>query len=639
MRAPTPLAVTATYNERTVHALAIAVAADPARVYLIEPEGEGAALVERAVPSFDALRRSPGLPRDGRFRHFTMAPDGQRAALVLETPAGPVLEALDLRGAPGWSGLLDDSRLEGLRWSSDGGRLFVGWSNGIVRVFDAARGAQADCLAIPGVEALSADGSRYARWKTRRGKRWLALVDEASRREVGLWACGAKREEGHDRVAVAPSGDAVWWVYAAGQKTALCRYEPGARDERVTLEGRVALFVPLADGAALMTYEGRFARLRVRDAGELVVAWQDASRAHFGGSPFDGGYVSHNAVYAAAWQRDVVALLDLEDGRELHPPDGHVGHVRFLTASPDGSRLAAVWARGEVALLDATTLSPEITFELGAGPVACAFAPDGREIHAVMEGAITSLSVRDGSSRSSVLLSQGPSGWGDEGFAVSPDGATAAMVTSVWDASRPQPECHLLRLELATGRTSRIPVPPSIGLLAPRFIHGGGQIRAIVNHGERALVTLDAITGRTVASLSLEAHIQALPHDVGEDRNIFLTLSPAGTTVVAALPHGPGTELLAVADDGAAPAHVTAPNGEVLALDGHRLAWLADGDASEEVQVYDLDALLLTARLPLTRDQYVRSACFVAGGALALGLDDGRVLRVAEVTGQASPVG
>jgi hypothetical protein len=68
MRAPELLTVTATYNERAVHALAVTVAADPGRVYLLEPDGEGAALVERAVPSFDALRSGSRAPSRVRKR-------------------------------------------------------------------------------------------------------------------------------------------------------------------------------------------------------------------------------------------------------------------------------------------------------------------------------------------------------------------------------------------------------------------------------------------------------------------------------------------------------------------------------------------------------------------------------------------
>jgi hypothetical protein len=93
---------------------------------------------------------------------------------------------------------------------------------------------------------------------------------------------------------------------------------------------------------------------------------------------------------------------------------------------------------------------------------------------------------------------------------------------------------------------------------------------------------------------------------------------------------------VAIADDGSASPAVTVASGQVLALDDHRLAWLAEEDTSDEVQVYELATLHRLARLPLSPEHRVEAACFVADGALILGLDDGRVLRGAPRTVVAS---
>lgn len=625
------LVITATFNERRVIARAVAVADDPSTVYVVERDGDGAAIVARAAPSFDERWRHGGIRvGDGKVS-LAVSPDGARAALVWQVNVEAArLLVIELRGDDGWTTDLDgaSAHCPSVRWVAGGARLLVEIPKGFVQVFDARSREQIDGLHAPGCLAFSADGNRHVASVTDDGGPAFALVDGAMRREVARWRHGLPSDQNSTLHAGLAAGDVVWCTSSVGAQTSLHRFAPGEPARRVDLTEPVGGLLPLPEGAALMTFSGRLGRATHTDTGGLSVEWYDPAEGWTDAWSGEMNGLSCNGRFAATRFHDCPALLDLTTGALTAPTDGHPGGVCHLAASADGSRVAAVWPHGGVEVLAADSLAPLMAFEAGRDPLACAFAADGREVHVREQEAVASLTVVDGSSRRAQALGGGVTNLGEGSFAVSPDARFAVVIECERVGAPPLWAARMRLVELSTGAvttfTPRLPRPMN----EPRFVRGSAEVRGImVVDGRASIVTLDTRSGEVLTEQPIDERLPTLSDD--DVTQTKLWLSRDGGLVFAEVWNRERRLLASLAVNRGAMATAHFSDGELVGHDDRRLAWLTSIGGEAVLLVADAATLAVTARLTLPAPMRVDCACFVAGGAVVLGLDDGRVLRAA----------
>ncbi|MFO0610617.1 MAG: hypothetical protein U0324_46070 [Polyangiales bacterium] len=258
------------------------------------------------------------------------------------------------------------------------------------------------------------------------------------------------------------------------------------------------------------------------------------------------------------------------------------------------------------------------SFACESSLLACALSPDGSAVLALLPDGLVSYDLR-GAPQRVASLDVAPDLRGEACLALSPDGERAVVALRAGD---------LACVDLASGRTETLCSGASGRLTWPRY-GAAGELFAL-RHGDAgalAWVAIDLPGHHAPRHRALADDLGGTPPWAFEWRRE--RLSPDGSVVL--VEHSDveagGIGLLRWAPETGAVATTAPGYGELVALDDRRAVWEAGDDGA--LLALDLATLAVAARWPWPDDRRARCGCFVAGGAVVLGLDDGRVLRAA----------
>ncbi len=293
-----------------------------------------------------------------------------------------------------------------VRFLPELGGVFVGASDGSIRIFDPRTGPEVRAVPLhaDGVfaSAPSPDGHAFAcaGWGS------IRVVDAAT---GALKSCDYVSEDLFQ--AVAWSGDGAY-VFASGVRGGLYRMTPGGdptgRIRAPTRESATALAVApdgsgvcagLA-GGAIIAFDSRIERRATRFAGHRsairAMAFDPSGRVLASGSGGGGAFAGTTMPIPDGERDSTVRLWDANSGDALRELRGHRATVRAIAWSHDGSRLASADASGVVIVWDASSGA-----QLGARRVATPSAAsavfsvdDDRLAVGFEDGAVCILDVR-----------------------------------------------------------------------------------------------------------------------------------------------------------------------------------------------------------------------------------------------------
>jgi hypothetical protein len=303
-----------------------------------------------------------------------------------------------------------------------------------------------------------------------------------------------------------------------------------------------------------------------------------------------------------------------------------------VAADRDRRRVAAVLGDGTVTVLDAVTLSPEVSFEVDPPPHGLAFAPDGRALHAWSHRAWTALDLRDGATHVVAELPSTHRGraarYGDGD--VSPDGRLGALSLE----ATPGGVQEWLRVDLARGLAGWVGSAREGAFLGARFSDDGRLVSGLrIEQGgdpvrAPALLRCDAADGAAVEEIALLPPGADVPVQRRDPFEAFV--GPRGAFALALTGDGDATRRLRVVRPGGAAATSAWLMGAVvLAISATRVA-VYEGRRGRHgsLSVLDVEALTAIASAPWFDEDPPRGACFVGDDALAVVCGDGRVVRV-----------
>lgn len=647
MAPPAPLAVTRSFHAPPFHARFVALSDDPSVFFTLEEDDAGARVVERDASSF-AARSSIPLPVSLGFEPKLLA---SRDGALLVTHAGPpehrALRVFDRRGGDAWTLPLDGLPVSfHLRWAA-AESLLIATNRSLTGawVIDTARRAVTDALPQRRMNDFSADGSRYLTDDHDQSRSYLSLCARDGGRQLARWRVGLTVRALALLCAMAESGDVVWCVAGVGTpphyRFEVRRYAAGFWDPAVVaLEERpVAIRACGDDVAAVVGPRGEVTHAVVAPGGALRLTRPDGAAGASACGRFEYNGPSPDGRRAAGLVGVTPVLLDLITGRWRSPDHGPTTRAGVVAPSRDGRQVAVAWEGGEVALLDADTLDARVTSELGAPPHGAAFSPDQRALHVLTAEHVVTLDLERGEERARAAL---PTalwvGSSHDVFAVSPDGAFA-LVSVEPDKDH---VARWARVELASGRSRLLVTGRTTFQRSPRATAQNDHFFMVDSalhpmfEGPVHVAALDA-RGGAVSVLSA-----AGGGDPGDAPPALAAssphLSPDGHTLIAREVTEGGAQRLLVSKwrERGGQWRGAFPRGAVVAVGDDRFAFLRGDDEAGEVvsdddgtlSVFDLTTLTELARARWSPTDEIAAGCFVAGGALVLGLRDGRVLRV-----------
>jgi WD40 repeat protein len=385
--------------------------------------------------------REPG--RD-EFTAVALSPDGG----FLAAAQGPLVRVWDLRTGKLRFNITYPEAINGFGFRSavaispDSRRLATGGNDQLVKVWDAAtgaqlrtlRGAQAPVSAI----AYSPDG-RYIAAGTQRRQGGLA--------EVRIWDAASGKETGEPLVAPNQEVRTVAFVprkgqlLVAGSENVLV-YDLATRNERFRVQGPAGW----VRGAAVDP-DGAYVAAAIGDAVHLYEAATGQHRLTLRGHREQVNAVAFSPEpgrLASAGEEGTIKLWDVTDlnwvwgaGQEIRTYRGHRAAVLGLAFSADGRRLASAGKDQTVRLWDATSDQDARTLPIKTGiATSVQFSPDGQRLAlASQDGTVKICEAQTGQK---LLVLRGD---GEMYHALfTPDGKQLAAASSggtvqIWDAT------------------------------------------------------------------------------------------------------------------------------------------------------------------------------------------------------------
>ena len=320
------------------------------------------------------LAQRPRVLAKEQVRALAWSSDGARIAAVAGDRTIGVYDVADEAVTPlSFAGVLTAA------FSPDSRRVVTGAADGIVRVRDAASGAEVTTLKGHGAAALSAafspDGSRIV---TASGDGTARVWDASSGAELAVL-------RGH--------GDAVFdAVFSADGKRILTQGRDGTVRLWDAQSGtQTALVATLDDSVTAVTFAPDFRTMVVVSLDRPPGLWDiehDKRIADLGNSPaISAAFSSDGTRVATGGPGGVAAIWDAANGTRRTSLGGHRGLVNAVAFSPDGTRIVTGGDDGTVRVWDTGTGAElavlNVRVERPSGIGFTAFSPDGAKVATV----------------------------------------------------------------------------------------------------------------------------------------------------------------------------------------------------------------------------------------------------------------
>jgi WD40 repeat protein/predicted Ser/Thr protein kinase len=398
----------------------------------------------RVDPATGGMTRLWVLPAD-KLAVWDMAwsDDGRRVAYSRSRGTGSYVRVRDAATGQGERALTGhQQQVFALAWSPDSKRVATASEDDTIRVWDPTTGNSVLTLTghtgDVGAVAWSPDGSRLA---TGSHDQTARIWDARSGRMMSVLS-------GHggkvNAVAWRPDGSSL---ATSGDDHTIRLWDPGTGKLLAVLRGH-------ADRVFQLAWKPDGSQLASLSDDQTIKIWDPF---HAGQSLDLDGHAA--VIRAIAWSPDgrlvasagddpIVRLWDTATGRLTRKLQGHADHVYAVSFSPDGRRLATTSLDATAKIWDVATGAVVSTFKKNEEHVyAVTWSPDSQLV--ATGGSDRMLRIWDaasGTERLSVQATSLPDKGCIDGLTWSPDGSRVAVALAL-------PEKAVLVLDAATGRT------------------------------------------------------------------------------------------------------------------------------------------------------------------------------------------